>query len=274
MTRSRWPRALRAYVRRRPGLALARRVQRTDALPARARLALLLALIGSRRSERRDVVVPLPTGDLFVGRRSPAIDVTTVLDVWDGEMFPARCAGRVVLDVGAHKGYFGAWALAHGAAAVISCEPEPENAALLERCRTRNARREAWDVRHVAVGAAAGRATLYQSSESWAHSLYEHMVQAEGAVEVDVVGLAALLDDAAAAHPDAEVVLKLNIEGAAGDVLFAVEPARLGRVVEVHLDHEPGSPHTVEAILAHLAAAGLTGASVHDERLHLVVRPT
>jgi FkbM family methyltransferase len=252
---------------------MARRALCNSVLPARARLALLLALAGARSKRRREVVVPLPTGDLFIGRLSPLIDVTTVLDVWRGTMFPAHCGGRVVLDLGGHKGYFGAWALAHGATMVISCEPEPENYSLLERCRARNQRRDAWEVKRVAVGAAPGRATLYRSNESWAHSLYDHMVTSDGSVEVEVVGLASILDRAHKKHPNAEVVLKVNIEGAAGDVLFAVEPARLSSVVEVHLDQEPGSPSAIEDILRHLAAAGLTEVSVHDDQLHRIIRP-
>ena len=68
-----------------------------------------------------------------MGRRSAYVDVLTVLDVWNVEMFPAECRGRIVLDVGAHKGYFGAWALSQGAALVVSCEPERSNFARLSR---------------------------------------------------------------------------------------------------------------------------------------------
>ena len=41
--------------------------------------------------------------------------------------------GAFVVDVGAHKGYYGAYALAHGARWVVSYEPETANFALLER---------------------------------------------------------------------------------------------------------------------------------------------
>jgi FkbM family methyltransferase len=219
------------------------------------------------------VAVPVLGGSLFVGRRSPLIDVTTVLDVWEADMFPADCAGRVVLDIGAHKGYFGAWALAQGAHAVISCEPHPENFRALSRAHRANVRRVSWDIQRTAVGAARGRARLFSSRESWAHSLYEHMVEATGSEEVDVTDLVSILERANGRRPGGHVVLKLNVEGSAGAILLAVPPERLAQVVEVHLDHEPGSPHSLDDILGHLADAGLTEVAVQERRLFRIRRP-
>ena len=50
--------------------------------------------------------------------------------VWD--VFVNRCYGNdfhdsTVIDIGAHKGYFGAYALMHGAKQVVSYEPERQN---------------------------------------------------------------------------------------------------------------------------------------------------
>ena len=268
------PRIAAIEARLRPFLAIVSRVVRSPVLRPTARVRMLAVILGSAFGlERRSVAVQVPGGPLFIGRHSPLIDVKIILDVWSAEMFPADCSGRVVLDIGAHKGYFGAWALAHGAVAVVSCEPQRENYELLERCRSANVRRSAWDVERVAVGADEGRATLFVSKGSWAHSLYEHMVDRQGTEEVTVTNLATVLGRAHARRPGHEVVLKLNVEGAAGDVLLAVLPAQLQPIVEVHLDYEPGSPHRIEDILEHLAAAGLTEVHAHQNQLFRVRRP-
>ena len=71
-------------------------------------------------------------------------------------------AGAVVLDVGAHKGYYGAYAIERGARAILSFEPETANLELLERAAaTYRARGVAWEVRQVAVGAEKGDAELH-----------------------------------------------------------------------------------------------------------------
>ena len=264
----------------RPSLTLLRRTRRGSVLsiPARGRLGIVLAraLLGATR---RYTAVPVPGGKVYIGEESPLIDVTTVLDIWEEDMYPADCAGRVVLDIGAHKGYFGAWALAQGALAVISCEPQTENFGALHLSRSSNVRRLAWQIDRIAVGEVPGRGTLFLSSESWAHSLYPHMTGVEEAEdadhseEVDLTDMRSLLDRAQALRPGAEVLVKLNVEGAAGDVLFSVQPPELTSVVEFHLDYEPGSPHTIEAILHHLAMAGLTEVDVHREQLFVIKRP-
>src|SRR4051794_34727135 len=56
-----------------------------------------------------------------------AIDVVTLDYVVRRVLFDASSAGRVVVDIGAHKGYFGTIALLDGASAVYSYEPEPMN---------------------------------------------------------------------------------------------------------------------------------------------------
>jgi len=62
------------------------------------------------------------------------IDWETLKWVLVDEAYPTDYAGAVVLDIGAHKGYFGAFALERGARTVISFEPESRNFELLERC--------------------------------------------------------------------------------------------------------------------------------------------
>jgi FkbM family methyltransferase len=238
---------------------LLRRVRRSTLIPwiARARMMTALSRVSLGLGKKRDVGVRLRGGPVFLGRRSLSIDVITVLDIWNDEMFPAQCRGRIVLDIGGHKGYFGAWALARGAVGVLSCEPERENFVLLERARRRNGRGSAWVVEKVAVGDRIHDVPLFVSNESWAHSLYEDMVAPVAVEVVPMRPLAGLIERAQGWWPGLEIVLKVNVEGAAGAVLFPVTSTDLASVVEIHLDHEPGSPYELDDLLRHLAQAGL-----------------
>src|SRR4051794_14809035 len=199
---------MRARVPLRASLFLLRRVRASSVLSRWARAKLYLAVtVAPLGSKTQYTSVPVPGGRVFIGRHSTLIDVRTFLYIWDAEAFPADCADRVVLDIGAHKGYFGVWALSQGAAAVISCEPHSENFEAMRRSHSTNLRRVAWDIERLAVGAAAGRATLFLSSESWAHSLYEHMVEATGSEEIEVIDLRSLLARARARRPDSSIIL-------------------------------------------------------------------
>ena len=42
-----------------------------------------------------------------------------------------------------------------------------------------------------------------------------------------------------ASLPDREIVLKLNVEGAVGDILLPLAPSELAPVEEGHLDYDP-----------------------------------
>ena len=95
--------------------------------------------------------------------------------VWD--VFVNRCYGNdfhdsTVIDIGAHKGYFGAYALMHGAKQVVSYEPERQNFEFLTQTAQSFGRRAGqWETRRSAVTARSGEVTLRVDPSSWAHSI-------------------------------------------------------------------------------------------------------
>ena len=204
--------------------ALSRRARlETRAFQLRCALPLL-----SRPGYRR--ITPTPGCRVFVHADTLAIDVVTLDYVWRRDLFPVDVRDRVVLDLGAHKGYYGALALTEGAAAVVSFEPESINNGALERATVAGRDPAEWARHRAAVGASAGEVTLSVSTESWSHSIH---APASGTVvrseRVALVPFSDVLADAFANHPDRSVVLKLNVEGAAGDCLLSVPADVLGR---------------------------------------------
>lgn len=255
----RWLRAARRALRRRSplergvprasmaALALRARAQ-VRAFQIRRALPLLTTTYG-----RVDVAAGCT---VYVHTDTLAIDVVTLDYVVRRELFPVDVRGRVVLDVGSHKGYFGAVSLADGARAVISFEPEPVNHGALVRASVAG-RDGDWERRRCAVGATSGQVTLSVSSESWSHSVH---APASGTVlrteRVTMVGFAEVLADVAARYPGQPVVLKLNVEGAAGDCLLAVPPEALGVLEVLLVDLEANTPQPLGDILAHIERAG------------------
>jgi FkbM family methyltransferase len=239
---------------------------------ARAKLLMQAPRLLMSRARSDDLELVLPGGPVFIGRDSLYIDICTLHFVWNERGFRAACRDRVVLDLGAHKGYFGAWALKHGASFVLSCEPQSDNFRMLERARLHNARASDWEVMRIAVGAKAGEVSLFVSPESWAHSLNEEMVDAVSVEKVQMITLAALLERAREKRPVHSIVLKVNVEGSAGAILLPTTAVQLTPVVEVHLDHEPGSPYDLDELLRHLAAAGLNEVHNIGQTVRMVLR--
>jgi hypothetical protein len=83
------------------------------------------------------------------------------------------------------------------------------------------------------------------------------MIRSVGVETVRMTTLRDVMSRALTSLPDREIVLKLNVEGAVGDIILALAPSELEPVVEVHLDHEPDSPYALNDVLEHLSQAGL-----------------
>ena len=243
-----------------------------------ARIALLDILIAIGREPARDVRLPVRGGAVFLGSGTIRIDLETFLLMYVRGVFDAEYEGHLVLDIGAHKGYYAARALGAGATGVVSYEPESQNFARLALAQ-RAWQGSRWEIHRQAVGRTPGRVRLYRSRESWSHSLYPDFVAPPeaGAVlseEVEMVTLSAVLAQTTAAHPGVPILLKVNVEGAAADVVLSASANELRAVSDAHLDYEEGSRHDVEDVLDHLRTAGLTQITRTDGHNFHLSRPS
>ena len=167
----------------------------------------------------------------------------------------------VVVDVGAHKGYFGALAMLGGARAILSYEPEARNFALLDRAARSFRDDGTWVTRKAAVGAEARRAELHLAAGpwgSWSHSLLERgAAQGETHSEsVDVVSMEAVLREAAALG-DRRLVVKVDAEGAECEIVLGTDTTSWQSVDEVLLEYHEFAPCKLEEIVSRLDRAGL-----------------
>lgn len=204
-------------------------------------------------------------------------DLDTDWEAWRQIFFPkygiyaSDYEDVVVVDVGAHKGYFAAFALLGGARRVFSFEPESRNFALLTRAATSYREPDRWARRKAAVGATTRRARLLIGDESWSHSL---VASAPGtaplsAEEVDVVSMASVIDEAAA-DGARRVVVKIDAEGSECEIVLGTEPAAWCSVDEVFLEYHDFATCALDEILEHLARAGLTEREHRHEVLRLL----
>jgi FkbM family methyltransferase len=226
--------------------------------------------LGLLQAEARRKVRPAPayalrygSGAIFLSHDDYTIDLESFKFVAaDGE-YAADYTAAVVLDVGAHKGYYGAFALAHGARTVVSFEPENANFELLERSAATYRERGAdWLVRHSAVGAEQGDATLHVMNASWGHTLHPPPPGSWTDYEVGLqpVPVEAMVDILAEAKSltvgRARLVVKVNTEGAeCGIVLGTPAEAWIG-VSELFVEVHPWATCTAAELAEHLAPVG------------------
>jgi FkbM family methyltransferase len=244
---------------------------RLESLPRRAKWD-VVALFATRNWRRRPARIRIGRGSVYLDPQSLPADWETWLHIFFYPTYPTDFRDAVVVDVGAHKGYFSAAALEGGARKVFSYEPEKRNFALLERAASSFGASDAWLRRCAAVGGASRSAALYVAKgawSSWAHSLLEDAA-AEGVVAtqpVDIVSMASVLQEAAGVD-GSRLVVKIDAEGAECEIVLQTEARSWSSVDEVLLEYHDFAPCALKDFVVHLGRAGL----VHRGSSHLVDR--
>ena len=220
-------------------------------------------------------------GTIFLSHDDYEIDWKSLTFVAADDAYRTDYTGALVLDLGAHKGYYGAHALAHGARTVISFEPETVNLELLERSAASYRELGAdWQVRHSAVGAERGEATLHVMSGSWAHALHPPDAWSEYEVGVQPVPVEAMADILAEAESlkagHARLVVKVNTEGEECGIVLGTPADAWSAVSEIFVEVHPWAGCSAVELSEHLAPAGfreLPSERAPVLRLHRAAEP-
>jgi FkbM family methyltransferase len=237
-------------------------VLRNRRVPRRTRGDLLLAELRRRLRPKPAYAVRYGAGKVYLSHEDYAVDWESLKFVIADEAYPGDHAGAAVLDIGAHKGYYGAYAIAKGARVVVSFEPESANVELLERAAaTYRGRGVDWEIRPCAVGAERGEAELHVMSASWGHALHPPDAWSEyevGIQRVPIEAMASVLEDALALAVGGPLVVKVNIEGEECGVVLGTPAGAWTAVTELFVEMHSWATCTAADLAEHLAPAGLT----------------
>lgn len=238
-------------------------------VPWRTRWSLLAVALRRRVAPTPIYSVRFGEGNLPIAHDDYAVDWETLKSIVVDRIYASDYADAVVLDIGSHKGYFGAFALEHGARTVISLEPEASNFDFLRRCASPYHGRGAdWRPRHAAVAAEAGEAELHVMDASWGHTLSPPSSWAEyevGTERVQVVAMADLLAEATElSSGNSPLIVKINAEGAECPMVLGTPAAAWQAVTQALVATHPWAACSADDLAAHLAPAGLHRRR-HDE---------
>ena len=241
-------------------------------IPWRTRADLLGAELRRRLRPLSEYRVRYRRASLFLSHDDYEIDWETLKNTLVDEPYLAVYGGAVVLDIGAHKGYYGAYALAHGAHAVVSYEPDDANAALLERSAVSvDPSGERWRVERAAVSGSGGEAELHVMGASWGHSLHppDEFAQYEtGLVRVAVHAMSDVLLETASARTDgARLDVKINTEGEECATVLGTPPEAWEVVDELLVETHPWATCGGDELATHVAPAGLERVTSRHERM-------
>lgn len=245
-----------------PSASRLARAVRHKGLPRNTRAGLLRLELARRIRARAAYALSHGASTIYLSHDDYEIDWASFAFVAVDEAYAGDYRGAIVVDVGAHKGYYAAYALARGAREVVSYEPETANFALLDRAAS--AAREqgnAWHTRRCAVGAAPGEAELHVMAGSWGHALHPpdaFAVHETGVERVRVDALADVLAEVVARAGGARVIVKVNIEGEECTMILGTHRSAWEGIDELYVETHPWAPCGAAELFAHLAGAGFT----------------
>jgi FkbM family methyltransferase len=232
----------------------------------------------SRRQHKRSGLYPvcLPIGEAFVDGENARVDFQVLAQIFLDEVYAnLEFGGSIVVDIGAHKGYFAAYALMSGAKAVLSYEPEAVNFSCLERfAESAKCHGLAIQVSQVAVSDTNGKITLYLSTESWRHSILSGRdLSSKNSLQVRSYTLANILRSAETEFLGHEFILKIDAEGVEGLLLVNTPAEYFSAVKEIIFEYHTFSGCDLQVILDRLRSFGFEYTeSVRDADLHHFVR--
>ena len=229
--------------------------------------------------ERQQAVgIPLGRGALtFDATHDP--DWRVYRGVFVKKEYGTDYSNCVVVDVGAHRGIFAAYALLEDCFAVLAYEPGPDNISFLKK-NTASLKSERQQVRvyQQTVGAEAGTKTLFSYDQSWSHSLMERPDMTPiSKTEIGQADFRSVLEQAVElAGDDRRIVVKIDAEGAEYDILENTPLDALAAIDELFVEVHTYVPKDPRRLVRRLEKGGLIRKGQHEisQEEHEVLRFT
>jgi FkbM family methyltransferase len=232
---------------------------RNEALPFSAKCRVCLLEIRRRLPvSEREFNVDLRKGMIFVNP-SHAADYAAFHEIFVQHQYQTDYKGTVVIDVGAHKGYYAAYALMRGADAVMAYEPEDANYRVLEKTAVSFSRGGVKLMpERIAVAAEDGEIELFVTNQSWSHSVFRRgdrdIVTSQ---RVRASSFGGILNQARGMAGRRKLVVKMNIEGAEGDIIRRTPTSSLSEIDVMFLETHAFGGYDVRDLIARLEKSGL-----------------
>lgn len=236
----------------------------------------MLSVLLRRSRAAPDLLVRLAFGQAVLSM-TPCYypDFAVFRDIFLKQVYGIDYRNSTVVDCGAHKGYFTAFAAMKGAHRIVCYEPDESNyEALVKVIDTIGGGQRGQVVAHrQAVAAEDGIACFHVYEKSWSHSLIERSdCNAVCQVHVPTRALAGIIRDAVESARSGRVIMKMDIEGAECSAIPATDPDVLGQLDELFVETHSYAACSRQDLIRHLDRAQMSVRATSDPDVLRFVR--
>jgi len=155
-----------------------------------------------------------------------------------------------IIDIGAHAGTFSLFAATHTNARILSLEPEPANFSLLQKNVELNKLSQRITAQKKALCVTNDDRTLYpHATNSGAHSFLKSEERKQGNITTQCTTLQQLLEKY---NVHRVAFLKMDIEGAEYEAVFATPSAALRKIKRMAIELHPHPSYSFEDMIKFL----------------------
>jgi len=166
---------------------------------------------------------------------------------------PITQSKAIILDIGAHTGYFAIYAsVLNPTTQILSFEPEPSNFKLLKENLKQNRIHNA-KAKNLAVAGTNSPRTLIISEDSHNHSLLTEAVQ-KPQPQTQTTTQTTTLDLILKAHDHCDLI-KMDVEGAEYEILAATQPETFTKIKTLFIEYHEFTPDQNHQTLIQLLKA-------------------
>jgi FkbM family methyltransferase len=187
-------------------------------------------------------------------------DIAVFHEIFIRHHYQTDYTDAIVLDLGAHKGFFSVYAIMEQAAVILSYEPEIENFRALKQSLSEHRSKETiiFIKREAVTDKDAGEVIFYVTDESWAHSL--HQPEGHEKITIDKVMGCPFKDIISYARKigglKKNLIVKMDIEGSEHEVLRNTPTQYLSEINEMFIELHYTDSSIISATLQRLKTAG------------------
>ncbi|MFY0543708.1 FkbM family methyltransferase [Brevibacillus sp. H7] len=228
-------------------------------------------------SARKGEVVTIYSklGPIILSSMDLITDLKVALDIFQSNDYLTNFVDACVVDIGAHKGYFGMYAFLNGASSVVSYEPENENYKVLSQVNQHFLQNETriWKIFNKGVIDQEKKQSFYVYDQSWSHSILKRQDKTlVSKIKVQMTSMENVINEIISLNRQEKkrVIVKIDAEGSECQIVFNTPSCCWEHIDELFIEYHRYALCTRDALAEQVMQLGFQLHNINHNLFHFI----